>query len=425
MEQYNDFFEEKISTLNIPIRINAKELQNSLNEQMQGLLYEDDNINDDDLMVKAEKENDIELEIDSQLVKYKVPLKLWIKYDAGITTLQATGAIELDFKTAFTIQNDWSLETVTELQGYKWLEKPKLKVIGISVSVGLIADLVLNNSKKTITEAIDEQVKNNLDLPTIIGEAWDQMHQPLLVSEEYNAWLTVNPQNIGMTRLKLDNDRITSTVIVESKPRVRIGQKPQAEVPSRLPVFNYLSSNQEDFAINIQSEITYTEAERIGKSNLVGETFSQGKRSVTIQDLQLYGKGNKLIVSTKMTGSYNGEIYMVGKPVYNERKNSIDIEDLDFTLDTKNFLYKSAGWLLKSTIRKKVQENLDFLLDANMNEMKDQMAKQLENYKITEGIILKGELDELAIKNAYLAPEGIRVFLSITGKLNVEVNGLN
>jgi hypothetical protein len=228
-----------------------------------------------------------------------------------------------------------------------------------------------------------------------------------------------------MTRLRLDNDKITSTVVVQSKPRVMIGQKPEARTPADLPGFEYRGETNEDFEINIQSEITYEEAERIGKMNLVGETFSSGKRAVTIQDLNMYGKGNKLIVSTKMTGSYNGEIYMEGKPVYNPRKNTIDIEDLDFTLDTRNFLYKSASWLLKSTIKKKVQENLDFLLDANMNDLKDQMAKQLENYQITKGITLKGELDDLAIQNAFLAPEGIKVFLSISGKLNVDVTGLN
>ncbi|MCH2083469.1 MAG: DUF4403 family protein [Saprospiraceae bacterium] len=425
MEQYDDFFEEKTSILNIPIRIDAKELQYSLNQQMDGLLYEDDNIKDDNLMVKASKKEDIELEIDSQLVKYKVPLALWIKYDAGITNVQAEGAIALDFKTAFTIQNNWELETTTEIVSFDWIQKPKVKLIGVSLPIGFIADLILNNSKSTITKAIDEQVKANLDLPKVIGDAWKQMHDPLLISPEYNAWLTVNPTDIGMTPLRLDDDKITSTVVVQSKPRVMIGQKPAAQDPFELPDFEYRRDTNEDFEINIQSEITYEEAERIGKMNLVGETFSSGKRAVTIQDLNMYGKGNKLIVSTKMTGSYNGEIYMEGKPVYNAQKNTIDIKDLDFTLDTRNFLYKSASWLLKSTIKNKVQENLDFLLDANMNDLKDQMAKQLENYPITKGITLKGELADLAIQNAYLAQEGIKVFLSISGKLNVDVTGLN
>lgn len=424
MEEYESFFEEKISIINIPIRIDAIELQNSLNEQMDGILYEDKDMKDDNLAIIAEKKEDIELSIDSQLVKYKVPLALDIKYDAGITTVGASGAIAIDFKTAFTILENWDLETITEIVGYEWIEKPKVRFVGISLPIGFIANLVLNNSRSTITKAIDDQVKQNLDLPVIIRDAWRQMHDPLLVSEEYNTWLTVNPVDIGMTPLSLQEDKITSTVVVSSKPRVKIGEKPEARPVSSLPGFRYLGETKEDFEINIQSEITYDEAERLGKMNLVGETFSSGKRSVTIQDLELYGQGNKLIISTKMVGSYNGEIYMQGKPVYNPNRNSIDLEDLEFTLGTRNFLYKSASWLLKSTIRKKVQENLDFLLDANLNDMKDQMAKQLEEYKITESISLKGELDDLGIQNAYLAPEGIKVFLTITGKLNVDVTGL-
>ena len=110
-----------------------------------------------------------------------------------------------------------------------------------------------------------------------------------------------------------------------------------------------------------------------------GETFEQGKRSVTIEDIELFGQGEKLVVNTKLSGSYNGNIYMVGKPEYNQKKNSIDIKNLKFTLETRNFLLKSAGWLLRSTVKKKIQENMDFLLEYNMAEIEKQMQEQLKN----------------------------------------------
>ena len=39
MEHYEEYFEEKTSFINIPVRIKIDELENMLNEQFDGLLY--------------------------------------------------------------------------------------------------------------------------------------------------------------------------------------------------------------------------------------------------------------------------------------------------------------------------------------------------------------------------------------------------
>lgn len=426
MEHYEERFEDRISIMSIPVRIQVKELEKSLNTQMEGLLYEDDDMSDgDNMMVKAEKKEDITLTIDSQLVKYRVPLALWIKYDAGLTNLEADGEIALSFKTAFHITEDWKMETLTEIEGHEWLKKPKLKMGALSLPVGFVADVVLRNSRETITKSIDEMVKENLKLDEIVREAWTQMFDPILISEEYNTWLQVNPENIAMTPLNVEDDVISSTIIVESKPGVKLGEKPANNPVNPLPPFQYAVENFDDFVIHLSTEIPYSEAERIAKLSMVGETFESKGKSVRVEDIELFGQGNKLIVNTQLSGSYNGNIYFEGKPEYNTNHNSIDIKDLKFTLESRNFLLRSAAWLLKSTMKKRIQDNMDFLLDYNLKEIESQMQEQLQNYPLTNQIFLNGNLDELFIQNAYLAPDAIKVEVAIKGKLNVQIKGFN
>lgn len=426
MEEYQALQESPSSMLNIPVDIDVRELEKSLNEQLKGLLYEDDDIRDGDkMMIRAVKRENIRLSVDSNLIKYRVPLALWIKYDLGISKVEADGDIALSFKTAFDISRDWSVTTKTEIEGYDWLEKPRLKMGSFNLPISFIADLVLKNSKSVITRNIDQVVREQFNLRNMVQDAWKQMFQPILVSEAYNTWLTVNPQFIGMTPLQMKGNKIAGTILVEGKPQVRIGQKPGAITPPPLPPLQITRETGDDFTLHINTEITYEEAERLAKAQLQGQTFSQGRRSVSIQDIELYGQGDKIVVNTVLTGSYKGSIYLVGKPVYNHAKNAIDVESLDYTLDTRSFLAKSAGWLLKSAIKKKIEENMNFLLEYNLREMQAQFQQQLSNYKVTEKITLKGELHELGIQNAYLSQESIIVDLALKGKLNVLVKGLN
>lgn len=427
MERYDALTEEdRMSVINIPVRIDLVELEKSLNQQLQGVLYEDNDMNDGDkMMMRAEKVDDVKLKMSGQTIKYKVPVKVWVRYNTGIAKLEAEGEIAMDFNTDFAIDRDWNMTTVTNIEQYEWRKQPRLRVAGMSLPVGFIADIILKRSKSVITESIDQQVQENFNLRTMVADVWKQMFDPVLVSPEYNTWLLVNPQNIGMTPLVTDASSISSIIVVESLPRVSLGERPSAMDASQLPPFIYRDTTQNDFVIRIRTDVPYEEAERLAKQELLGETFSEGKRSVTIEDVDLYGQGNRLIINTRLSGSYNGSIYLTGRPFYNAKKNTIDIKDLDFTLETRNFLYKSAAWLLKGTLRKRIEENMNFLLQYNLDELKNQLQDQLKSYPISKSILLNGELEDLNIQDAFLAAEAIRVDVALLGRLKVQVNGLN
>lgn len=426
MEEYEELYREPVSVINLPIDVPVKDLEAVLNKQLSGILYEDNNLRDGDkMMVRAVKQDDIRLGLDSQAITYRIPLDLWIKYDLGISTVEATGQISLDFKTGFGVNADWSIYTATSLEGHSWNQKPRVKMGFVDLPVGFVADLVLRNSTQQISRAIDELVQEQFDLRKTVEEAWREMFQPVLVSEAYNTWLTVNPQFIGMSPISTGNNRIAATIYVEGKPSVKIGERPDPKYAQPLPPLRISPVNAEDFTLHINAEISYDEAERLAKEQLVGETFSYGRRAVTIEDLEFFGKGANIVVNTTLSGTYNGSIYLVGRPVYNPRKNTIDIEDLEYTLDTRNYLFRSAGWLMKSTIKNKIADNLNFLIDYNLKDMQQQFQEQLQEYKLATGVVLNGNLEVMDLRNAYLTVDGMVVDLALKGNVNVRVSGLN
>ena len=91
IEIYNDFNVTPIlSKLNIPLNIDRWELEQSINKKIVGALYEDysytDNDNDN-LMVKVLKTQDIRIGFYGQQINYTVPLNIWLKKKVAFTEL--------------------------------------------------------------------------------------------------------------------------------------------------------------------------------------------------------------------------------------------------------------------------------------------------------------------------------------------------
>lgn len=427
MEQYDaPPLIEQSSTIHVPLNINVAQMEQAINQRLQGVIYEDNDPDDgDNLAVKVEKKDRIGFGISGKDLQYRVPMTLWFKYKAGITYLTGTAEITMQFRTSFDINPDWSVRTLTQVENYEWLRKPKLQVGAIQIPIGFIGDVVMKNSQKTITKAIDRLAQEQFNLREQVELAWRRMFEPTLISPEYSTWLLIQPKSISMTPLGMSAEAITATIMVESQPSIKIGAAPASMTPTNLPPLRFGEATHRDFIVYLQAEVPYEEAERLAREQLNGETFSSGGRSVTVDNIELYGKGSTLIVNTELSGSFKGNIYLEGRPYFNAKRNTIDISDLNFTLETQNFLHKTAGWLLKSNLKRTIQEKMDFYLDQNLDELEKELHQKLSHYPISQSIYLKGTLDQLEIQNAWLAPEAIRVQIGLRGRVEVFVNGLN
>ena len=420
VESYN-YVEEEIenSVLNIPVNLPIEQLEDLLNGEIEKALEANNTFEQDDLKIEASQLDPIKIGLEGQRILYKVPLGLKIEKDLGFSRVKADASLVLDFFTDFDIDGYWNLSTDTQLEQYEWLEAPKLKLGPVSVPAQFIGDIVVRKSKELVTDAIDEQLKDNFDLRQTMSDAWKQLQTPIEISSEYKTWLSVNPQQIMLTPISTKEKAIALTISILAQPNLEIGEKPQLTTTSVLPAFKFQEVKEEDFQIRLIADIPYEEAEALAIQNIKGEEYNSDKYSVMVEDISLYGQNEKLVVETLLSGSYDGNIYLTGEPFYSKLRNKVDIKDLKFTLNTKNFLLKSAAWLLKSNLRKKIRENVNFYVDYNLEEIRKMTQQQLERYEITSGIVLKGNLDDLSITDAYLTPKGIRVKLGLNGQVNV------
>ncbi|MCC7465666.1 MAG: DUF4403 family protein [Saprospiraceae bacterium] len=417
------------STLTIPVQLSVDELVRSLNTKLSGkALFEDYSFDDnghDGLMMNAWKSQDITLFFSGNTVKYRIPLKLWVKKELVFgAAAEAEAELALNLKTTFGINPDWSLTTQTEVEYHEWVRKPVLKTGIGDISVETIANLALNRSKKTLSKTLDQYVSQQISLKPYVQEAWEAIQQPVLLDETYKMWSKTTPVSIGITPLTTYGNALSTKIAVECLNDVSFGEKPAFRENSYLPNLTLLQDVPDDFQMRFATDVPFAEAERLAKNMMVGQVFESGKKKVKIEDIALWGNNDRVVVNSKLSGSFNGNIYFIGRPAFNAEKNQIEVRDLDFHVDTKNFLMRSASWIFQGPIKRMMMQSMIFPLESQITDLKSSVQQTLYNYEIKPGVILHGNLDSLAVQDTRVTPSGIKVDLLSTGKVNVDVKGL-
>jgi hypothetical protein len=198
-----------------------------------------------------------------------------------------------------------------------------------------------------------------------------------------------------------------------------MGEEPKVIPNKGLPDFKMVKTLDNNFAINLMADISYKSADTLAKQFLKGKTFTQDKKTITVTDIKVYGNNNKMIIGATLAGSLNGIIYFTGKPVYDSTTATVKIAELDFELETKNTLLKTANWLLHNKFIRMIEPSLVFPLGEKLTQSKDLIQKQLTNNYITKNILLNGQLKDLYIENIFLTPESIKVAVNFKGNLSL------
>lgn len=419
-----DIDKEQLSNLYIPIKLGKKDLENAINQQIGEVIFEEENLNGDGISVRATRIDSISLTLADSSLIYTVPLDIWVKKKLRLLgDTEAEGALVLQFITNYKLQEDWTVQTKTSIQEYEWVKTPKINVLGAKIPVKMIADRVLLASKTKITEQIDQLAKDGLSLKVYAQEAWDKIQQPILVSKEYQSTLKITPYGLAISPFQLQQDTIVSTIFVTGLSEVGLGQQANFSDNAPLPPLKIKDFDPAPFQLKVLAQIPFEAAEQIALENLKGETYTFGKKDITIEDLKLSKDQDKIAVDVRVSGDHEGQLFLKGIPSFNEKKNQIDIKKVEFRLDTKNFLLKTAKWLFSDLIINKIEGNLQYSIDEDLQEIKKQIQEQFTNYEIRPGINAEGQVADLKVVQVGIGETAILAVVELTGQVQIIAKG--
>ncbi|KAA9340342.1 DUF4403 family protein [Adhaeribacter soli] len=438
-------FERKLSTINVPVSFKVATLQSKLNQEFKGLLYNDENLNDDNVAVKVWKKGDVGIRAENNKIYFTIPLHIWVKGQYKwkacdiCPTLEKSESTEFDFtaksETALAFTEDYKIKTTT-VGDFAWGDtKPVIELGPMKIGLARFVEPALRSQLGEITKMLDQEIQARVNIKQYIQQAWVQVQQPIKIDDTYDAWLKITPTAIRVSPLVARNGEISMRIGMNSFIETFTNGKPVFKANPTLPKLVTDSRIPDDVQIGLSGEISYDYATKLLKDQFAGKTFKfEGSDEVTIKDAAITPSGDKLIVMLDVDGKtkagfitkkIKGKVFLQAVPYYDAETGSIKVRDVDYNLETRDKLLSSASWLAKNKFRTMIQDQINFPLKSQLEDTKKQIQKALnEQGRVHESVMLRGKVTDIVPDNIYLTPTAIKAIVNAKGNLTISIDKL-
>lgn len=422
-------FKNKVSFISMPVEITLKELEQQLNKNVTGLVYQDSILNDDKTEMKIWKTAPIKISEKEGNIRSIIPLKIWAKFKYGTDfmglndtrEINLNGTITLNSKTHLT---NWKLITTSKIENFEWNESPTILISGKNIPITYIINPTLNLFKSKISKKIDEAIDKTCDFKPHVLDALDKLSNPILTSEKYETWFKMVPLELYVTDAKLTPIKILLNMGLKCNMQTMVGQQPKKGFDVAKIILKPVTTIPENTTVSVVAVSTFESASKIVTKNFQRQEFASGNRKITVQKVDLWQKEGKMIIALDVLGSINGTIYLSGIPNYNSITKEIYFDQMDYVLNTKNILMKSANWLLHGTILKSIQTNCRYSIKGNLDEGKQNMKPYLNNYSPMKGVYVNGTINDFEFEKVEITDKAIIAFITTSGQMNISIDGL-
>ncbi|MGL5785773.1 MAG: DUF4403 family protein [Bacteroidales bacterium] len=421
------------SDISVSLEIDLPKLQSSINKNLNGVLYDDNSLDGDNLMIRLTKSDQIRFQVRGNQIDYTLPLKVWVKTGFKKSLFgvlledyyEAEGIIELQARTQLLITRKWNLQPQTQILSYRWIEEPKLNISGFKLTVTTISDLAFSYGKDKMNGMIDQAIRDNLNLRKYVEQVWSDVQNPMLVNSEHQIWLRITPLQVSLSPFVSTPDKLAFNVGMKSVIESSIGEKlPPSVRRTQLADLQSHVSNVSECIIFTIADINYAKLEDLARKEMIGKTFTQGKKSITIKEIRIFGIQNKLQVEALVEGSVKGKLIFTGIPVFDNIEKQLVINDFDFDITTKNLLVKSASWIMHNKLLSMMKPMLNYSFKEDIDELLIAFNKSMSAYPLSKGITLQGQILNYNLDRVSVGEKSVKIGGDIKAIIKIESGDL-
>lgn len=438
-----------LSNLNLPLSVQIVELENSINKMFNGVLYNDndfENNNNDNLILKITKIGNFKISGNGDKISVVAPLEIYVKgrlkkdffsmFDQNIGIDESKDAlfrINVNISSKISVDQDWNIVTKSEA-GFQWRERPYLELGPVKIPIGSLIESVINSQVNTINNKLDTEISKLLKLKPYAQEYWNTIQKPIVLSDVYKSYLLIKPEYIAVSSIKSDGKRIMFYLGMRSDLSIMSGNVPDKIEYKPLPKLQLQQKNDSTFNLYIAAAVKFSDATELAKKEFLNKTFTfeNGMQQVTINDLNIFNNGDKLGMMLDVNGfvkdglfkkKFKGKVYAIGNPYYDKATQTILIKDFDFDVKSKDVLIGTAEWLFKGSFRKQIESYLKYPIASELERAKNTAQKSLDDLNFSQ-FIIKGKVEKFEPLGVQVVEDRMETVLQTKGKLSFELKGI-
>jgi len=434
-----------LSEIDIPIRVNLKPLYQLAEKNVQklytspGYPTEYVTVNCDTKYMYRFKRGPLKLAAEGNAVQFgftgfyliagsqricagsgdsRVPLSPWSPpCTCGLN--DGDRRVEIGFKTTLGLRSNYTVSSSIATLDPVALDKCSMCIWNQDITQTVLAQikLQLNDSRNAMQDSL-----NRLNLRPQFQKLWDRLNDSQSL---YGlGYLQINPQRIRLSNFYAHQDTLQLSVGISARPVVTL----EKTAGSRTIIPDISDFNRRSgFSIFVDAILNYDSLSNLLTAQVKGRRIEleQMHKFMVIESCSIYGvMGDKLIFKMAFSGSEKGILYLTGKPVLDKESGKLEIHEIEYDLQTKDLLVKTAKWLFSKRILNELRRHSSFDLHAYETPLLARINTAL-NGEMVKGIMLSGSVESLQAIAIYPTLERLVVRCSAKGSLSMLVNSLN
>jgi hypothetical protein len=405
----------ELSTLNVGVEASAGELAAMLNRMIPKELYKG-STKTKGLTADLLRTGPVAVSASDNFIHLTIPISLSLSYGMFETPAVAT---RLKFKVNARVTPDWKVLAEAYYMGLTDGLADNVGIGPISIKPRSIVEGITQPVQRILSDLISRKLNEQFPLKTQVAKAWNAAQKPVLLDKNYNAWLTITPQEVLLYPLYAQKDLVKLNVGLKSYAELVVGPQPPVRQPVPLPNLKLVSGADRTFRVALNTDLHYKDIRAIAQPLLINRELGSDGRKVMLKDLDLYGNGDRLMVKVVTTGDLEGTFYLTCKPSFNAQTNVFSVEDVDFEMQTKSLLLSSADWFLHGTIRNTIQEKLNMDLTQRVTQAREMAGKAMAKVNLAENIFLNGSVKALRLNDVMVQKDRLSIQVYAEGETAV------
>lgn len=329
--------------------------------------------------------------------------------------------VEIGFISSFQLTPDYHLQSrITRTEP---VARDKCEVcfwgqdVTNEVLKGLKAEL--DASRKAMQDSF-----GNINLRPYMQQAWNMLNETYTIPGI--GYFSLRPKRLRMQNINAQNNLLNISIGITASPEVTFEKK--NGTVTAVPNLS-TAANPGGFAVYLDAALQYDSLSRVVNGYMAGKRFdvSEGifKKHIVVKEVTVAASPEgRMLIKVDFTGSFNGTAFFTGNPVYNAATKTIEVQDLDYDLQTKNVLLKTAKWLFAGKIEDELKKNTKIDLTSYFETAQKSLNTYL-NKQWTKGIKGAGNIKELKVVSVQPLPQHILIKTACSGNLSVQVSEID